>query len=100
MKVGKVRLAATLLEIEALVMDCRAQALLQNREAFMAALLESRARLGGLTTELLRNQCAALDDLFPTADESSPAVGAVDPQVRSTGTPPTRAASCALDPSS
>lgn len=75
-----VDLAASLLEVESLVMNSRAHALLKNQEEFLKSLLSARSKLGAVVAALLAHQGENLSELFlavPT-DDPSP-VAAVDP---------------------
>ena len=67
-----VAVAAGLLEIEALLMLARAQALQRDDVRFTGYLLEARAKLGELTAVLFADDKAELTELFvAVAAESS-----------------------------
>lgn len=73
--VKPVHVAAMLLEIEALLMNCRAQ-LLQNRHVrFGELLLESQSKLAAVIIRLLGNDAAPLAELFlavPSGPQTDP----------------------------
>lgn len=79
-------LAAGLLEIEALLMNCRAQALQQNRQRFTDLLLEARAKLNELTVYLVSDGCAPLTELFLAVPKEEPP--SADAGARPEGNPP------------
>ena len=76
----KYEVAAWLLEVESLVMNCRAQMLQSERDKFVEKLLEARSKLSGLVALLLANQTRVINEIFIAQEMEEPAsVDAVDP---------------------
>jgi hypothetical protein len=68
----RVQVAAGLLHIEALLMMCRAEALLDDRERFTSLLSESRAKLDELARFLLTDDSQPLTQLFLAGGDAPP----------------------------
>jgi hypothetical protein len=87
-----IQTAAGLLEIEALLMQARSQALQRNQRRFPDILMEAHAKLGALVSALFADGGAVATELFLATEDEPPSADAVDPHAASTGTPTPREA--------
>lgn len=68
----KLEVAATLLEIESLCANARANALKMKQEPFLLRLMEARTLLNTFMADLLANQASALTEYFLAVPSDTP----------------------------